>query len=105
MLQTLLDTASPNADGLRIIDPVHFIETLEREYASWNHKARPGLTRDGLCVLLKLSKNSCRGEHCSPASLHRRLFPGRLRQRSTFPEGSRPLPTVCHTRVPCRERS
>lgn len=24
----------PNADGLRIIDPVHFIETLEREYAS-----------------------------------------------------------------------
>lgn len=34
MLQTLLDTAAPNADGLRIIDPVHFIETLEREYAS-----------------------------------------------------------------------
>lgn len=34
MLQTLLDTAVPNADGLRIIDPVHFIETLEREYAS-----------------------------------------------------------------------
>ena len=33
-LQTLLDTAAPNADGLRIIDPVHFIETLEREYAS-----------------------------------------------------------------------
>ena len=30
----LLDTAAPNADGLRIIDPVHFIETLEREYAS-----------------------------------------------------------------------
>ena len=27
-------TAAPNADGLRIIDPVHFIETLEREYAS-----------------------------------------------------------------------
>ena len=26
--------AAPNADGLRIIDPVHFIETLEREYAS-----------------------------------------------------------------------
>lgn len=24
----------PNADGLRIIDPVHFVETLEREYAS-----------------------------------------------------------------------
>ena len=34
MLQTLLDTAAPNADGLRIIDPVHFIETLERKYAS-----------------------------------------------------------------------
>ena len=34
MLQALLDTAAPNADGLRIIDPVHFIETLEREYAS-----------------------------------------------------------------------
>ena len=34
ILQTLLDTAAPNADGLRIIDPVHFIETLEREYAS-----------------------------------------------------------------------
>ena len=34
MLQTLLDTAALNADGLRIIDPVHFIETLEREYAS-----------------------------------------------------------------------
>ena len=34
MLQTLLDTAAPNADGLRIIDPVHFIETLEREYSS-----------------------------------------------------------------------
>ena len=34
MLQSLLDTAAPNADGLRIIDPVHFIETLEREYAS-----------------------------------------------------------------------
>lgn len=29
-----LDTAAPNADGLRIIDPVHFVETLEREYAS-----------------------------------------------------------------------
>ena len=34
MLQTLLATAAPNADGLRIIDPVHFIETLEHEYAS-----------------------------------------------------------------------
>ena len=29
-----LTPAAPNADGLRIIDPVHFIETLEREYAS-----------------------------------------------------------------------
>jgi len=29
-----LDTRRPFADGLRIIDPVHFIETLEREYAS-----------------------------------------------------------------------
>ena len=29
-----LTPAAPTADGLRIIDPVHFIETLERDYAS-----------------------------------------------------------------------